>query len=136
MTGMKTRSSSAWAALLATLIAVGPTARAMGIRETKKQLARAADGATLYEVRADGPEGGGSLTYRVQGKAARDRVDFVLSSDFSHGGSHKPQLVSADDCRQRVAALGAELAKRKIAGVALHPNACASPDREGAVVKA
>jgi hypothetical protein len=130
-----TNSSPAWAALLATLLAIMPVARAMSIRETKTRLARAADGATLYEVRADGPEGGGSLTYRVQGKAARDRIDFVLSSNFGHGGSQKPQIVSAEDCRQRLAALGAELAKRKIAGIALHPEACRAADREGAVVK-
>lgn len=123
------------ASLLATLLAIMPVARAMSIRETKKQLARAASGATLYEVRADGPEGGGSLTYRVQGKAARDRVDFVVSSDFGHGGSEKPQTVSAEDCRQRLAALAAELAKRKITGVALHPEACATADREGTVIK-
>ena len=122
-------------ALLCTMIASGSAARAMSIRETKSKLARSPDGATLYEIRADGPEGGGSLTYRVQGKAARDRVDFVLSSNFGHGGSGKPQIVSTETCRQRVAALGAELAKRKIAGVALHPEACQSADREGAVVK-
>jgi hypothetical protein len=132
---MKPSSSTAWFVLLVTLLAVGPIARAMGIRQTKKQLARSPDGATLYEVRADGPEGGGSLTYRVQGKTARDQVDFVLSSDFSPGGARRPQLVSPSQCRQRVAALGAELAKRKIAGVALHPEACGSADREGAVVK-
>jgi hypothetical protein len=119
------------APLLVTLIALAPIAGAMSVRTTKKQLARAADGATLYEVRADGPEGGGSLTYRVQGKAARDHVDFVVSSDFGHGGSEKPQIVSAEECRQHLAALGAELAKRKIAGVALHPEACASAEREG-----
>jgi len=130
-----TKSSPVWAAVLATLLAMMPVARAMSIRETKKQLARAADGTTLYEVRADGPEGGGSLAYRVQGKAARDRVDFVVSSDFGHGGSEKPQIVSAEDCRQHLAALGAELAKRKIAGIALHPEACRTADREGAVVK-
>jgi hypothetical protein len=122
-------------ALLCTMIASGPVARAMSIRETKSKLARSPDGVTLYEIRAQGPEGGGALTYRVQGKAARDRVDFVLSSDFGHGGSEKPQIVSTETCRERVAALGAELTKRKIAGVALHPEACQSADREGAVVK-
>ena len=106
----------------------------MGIRETKTRLARSAD-ATLYEIRAQGPEGGGSLTYRVQGKAARDRVDFVLSSDFGHGGGEKPQIVSKEACRERLSALSAELTKRKIAGVALHPEACQAADREGAVIK-
>ena len=93
----------------------------MGIRENRTKLARSADRATLYEVRADGPEGGGALTYRVQGKGARDRVDFVVSSDFSPGGASQPQTVSPDTCRQRLTALGAELARRKIAGVTIHP---------------
>jgi hypothetical protein len=40
----------------------------MNIRSSQKQIARAADGTALVEVREDGPEGGGALTYRVQGK--------------------------------------------------------------------
>src|SRR5689334_19840468 len=119
---------------LATLIASAPIAGPTSIRTAKTQSARLAGAATLYEVRGDGREGGGSLTYRVEGKAARDHVDFVGSSDFGHGGSEKPQIVSAEECRQRLAALGAELAKRKIAGVAVHPEACASADREGTVI--
>ena len=75
-------------------------------------------------MRAIGPEGGGALTYRVQGKAARDRVDFVVSSDFSPGGDSQPQTVSPNTCRQRLTALGAELARRKIAGVTVHPEGC------------
>ena len=107
---------------------------AMGIRESKTELVRSTDGAALYEVRGDGPEGGGSLAYRVQGRAPRDRVDFLVSSDFSPGGSSRPQTVSAEICRQRIAALGAELAKRKIARVTLHPDACSTRDRAGLVV--
>ena len=133
MARMKNRArSSAWVAVLAALIAGGP-AFAMSIRESRKQLARSAAGATLYEVRAIGPEGGGALTYRVQGKAARDRVDFVVSSDFSPGGDSQPQTVSPDTCRQRLTALGAELARRKIAGVTIHPEGCGAKDRTGLV---
>ena len=40
-----------------------------------------------------GPEGGGSLTYRIEGKRARKAVEFLVSSDFSPGGSTRPQLV-------------------------------------------
>ena len=67
----------------------GP-AFAMGIRESRKQLARSAE-ARRFTRCAGWAGGGGALTYRVQGKAARDRVDFILSSDFSPGGDSQPQ---------------------------------------------
>ena len=121
---------------LAALLACASSARAMNIRSSQKQIARAADGTALVEVREDGPEGGGALTYRVQGKTPGDVVDFVVSSDFSPGDGSTPQTVSAETCRQRLAALDAELTKRKIPGVALHPEGCTSARRAGlAVVK-
>ena len=121
---------------LAALLACASSARALSIRSTKAQIARAADGSKLIEVREDGPEGGGALTYRVQGKTPGDVVDFVVSSDFSPGDGSTPQTVSAETCRQRLAALDAELTKRKIPGVALHPEGCTSARRAGlAVVK-
>jgi len=119
---------------LAALLACASSARALSIRSTKAQIARAADGSKLIEVREDGPEGGGALTYRVQGKKPGDVVDFVVSSDFSPGDGSTPQTVSPETCRQRLAALGTELAKRKIPGVTLHPEGCASARRAGLVV--
>jgi hypothetical protein len=109
-------------------------ALAMHIRNNRRELARSPDGAVLYELRADGPEGGGSLTYRVEGKSRRDGVDFVVSSDFSPGNGSTPQTVSAKICEERLAALGAKLTKRKIPGVTLHPEGCRSKDRSGIVV--
>jgi hypothetical protein len=123
--------SSAWVAMLTGLIASG-SALAMGIRENRKELDRSAAG-TLYEVRADGPEGGGALTYRVQGKATRDRIDFVVSSDFSPGDGSQPQTVSPDMCRQRLDALRAELGRRRLAHVTVHPDGCGAKDRNGLV---
>jgi hypothetical protein len=121
--------------LAAALIAGAPhAALAMGIREGKRQLARAPGGAALYEVRGVGPEGGGSLTYRVQGKSRADVVDFLVSSDYGPGDGSMPQIVSPQVCRERLAALGAELTKRKIPGVTLHPEACGSENRAGLVV--
>jgi hypothetical protein len=111
-------------------------ALAMSIETNRTKLARSPDGATLYEIRAHGPEGGGSLAYRVQGKAKKDTLDFLVSSDFSPGGTEQPQTVSADECRQRVTALGTEIAKRKIPGVTVHPDACASENRNGVVTVA
>ena len=121
--------------LLAVLVACGVHAAfAMGIRESKTQIARAPDGSTLYEVQGHGPEGGGSLAYRVQGKTAADRVDFLLSSDFSPGNGSRPQTVSRAVCEQRLGALAAELTKRKFTGVTVHPETCRAKDRSGLVV--
>jgi hypothetical protein len=64
--------------------------------------------------------------------AAR-RIDFLVSSDFSPGGDDQPQTVSPEECRQRVTALGGQIAKRKRSGVAVHPEACASANRSGVV---
>jgi len=121
---------------VATLIACGaPAVFAMGIRESKQQLARSANGAAaLYEIRGHGPEGGGALTYRVQGKTARGAVDFVVSSDYGPGDGSRPETVSPEVCRQRVESLAAEIAMRKILGVTVHPEACASKSRDGVVV--
>ena len=114
----------------------GGTASAMGIRKDSRLLAQSGAGARLYEVREHGPEGGGALTYRIERPGRAGVVEFLVSSDFSPGGSSRPQLVSAQECEQRLAALNAELARRKIPGVALHPEQCRAEDRDGVVVVA
>jgi hypothetical protein len=43
------------------------------------------------------------------------------------------QIVSAEECRQRVTGLGTEIATRKIPGVTVHSDACASANRNGVV---
>lgn len=109
----------------------------MGVRQERRLLARSADGnSALYEVRGRGPEGGGSLTYRIEGKRPRKSVEFLVSSDFSPGGSSRPQQVPAATCEERLDALGAELAKRGIRGVAVSPARCRSPERDGLVTVA
>jgi hypothetical protein len=121
--------------LTAALIAGGVhPAFAMNVRESRKQLARAPDGSTLHEVRSAGPEGGGSLAYRLQGKAPGDRIDCVVSSDFNPGDGSRPQVVTPQLCAQRLDQLARELAKRKFSGVAVHAEACKAKDRSGAVV--
>jgi hypothetical protein len=128
-------SSRSWPLLVAALIVCGPAAvLGMNIRTSRTLLARSPAGATLYEVREAGPEGGGSLTYRVEGQAPGDAVDFVVSSNFSPGNGTRPQRVSPGACRERLAALGAEITKRKIPGVTIHPEACQTPGRAGLVV--
>jgi hypothetical protein len=120
-------------ALVALLLLAGDAAEAMGVRKDSTLLARSGDGAALYEVREHGPEGGGALTYRIEGKGRSAAVEFLVSSDFSPGDGSRPQRVSAQACEQRIAALSAELARRKIAGVTLHPEHCRARDRNGLV---
>jgi hypothetical protein len=111
----------------------GGSATAMHVRTDRRLLARAADGAALYEVRERGPEGGGALSYRLEGKRSGDAAVFLVSSNFSPGDGSRPQRVSARDCEQRIAALGSELARRKIPGVTVRPERCRQASRDGLV---
>ncbi|HSY41920.1 MAG TPA: hypothetical protein VLA79_20425 [Polyangia bacterium] len=134
---MQTRTTATARSLSVLLIACGTSAAfAMGIQVNRTPLARSADGATLYEVRGQGPEGGGSLSYRVEGPRPGDSADFLVSSDLSPGDGSRPQSVSAEACRQRLAALAGKLVKQKIVGVTLHPEGCQANRRVGLVVVA
>lgn len=116
--------------VLATVLAAAPNATAMGIRYDRTRLARSPDGAsTLYEVRGWGPEGGGSLAYRLESKGRGKTVDFLVSSTFSPGGPTKPETVAPAACEQRLAALADEAAKRGILGVTIHPERCRASER-------
>ena len=123
---------SAGVTVLAAALVAGRGAGAMGIRYDRTRLARSADGASaLYEVRGWGPEGGGSLAYRVEGKArGKGGVEFLVSSNFSPGGASKPQIVATATCAQRLAALAEEVTRRAIRGVAIHPERCRDSERE------
>ena len=122
---------------VAALLVAQAASDAMGVRQERRLLARSSDGGSaLYEVRGWGPEGGGSLTYRIEGKRARKAVEFLVSSDFGAGGSTRPQQVSIATCEERLDALSAELAKRAIRGVAVSPARCRNPDRDGLVTVA
>jgi hypothetical protein len=124
-------------AVSAGLLGAPRISEAMGVRQERRLLARSADGnSALYEVRGWGPEGGGSLTYRIEGKRSKKGLEFLVSSDFSPGGSTRPQLVPVATCEERLDALSAELAKRGIRGVAVSPARCRSPDRDGLVTVA
>jgi hypothetical protein len=121
----------AGAIALGAALAADLSASAMQVRYDRIELARSADGAsTLYEVRGRGPEGGGSLAYRVEGKDRAKRVDFLVSSTFSPGNGSKPQVVPTADCEKRLAALAAESTRRDILGVTAHPDRCRADNRE------
>jgi hypothetical protein len=116
------------------LLAAGTGARAMGIRNESKLLARSADGASaLYELRGWGPEGGGSLAYRVTGPVRARPVEFLVSSTFSPGDGRQPQVVPIATCEQRLSALDQELARRGVHGVTVHPERCRARARAGVV---
>jgi len=129
------RSTSVCAlAALAAVVAAPGASQAMGIVQERRLLAHSADGrSALYEVRGRGPEGGGSLAYRVEGKVRRKSVEFLVSSNFSPGGSSQPQLVPVSLCEQRLDALSTELATRGFRGIAVSPERCRTPDRDGLV---
>ena len=131
------RSISVTISLAAVLLAASRGAVATGIRQERRLLARSTDGASaLLELRAWGPEGGGSLTFRVEGKVRRKGIDYLVSSDFSPGNGTQPQQVPAATCEQRLAALTSELSKRGIHGVAVNPERCRTEDRDGLVTVA
>ena len=116
--------------VLAALLAAAQSASAMGIRYDRTRLVRSPDGASaLYEVRGWGPEGGGSLTYRLESKGPGKPADFLVSSTFSPGGPSKPETVAPAACEQRLAALAEETAKRGILGVKIHPERCRAAER-------
>lgn len=118
-------------------MAVASSALAMGIRESKTLLVKSSDGAhALYELRGEGPEGGGSLGYRLQGPKPDDWADYLVSSTFSPGDGSQPQTISADECAHRVDGLTAALARRGFRGVATHPERCKKPSRDGIVTLA
>jgi hypothetical protein len=110
---------------------------ALSVETSSTIIARSADGAsTLAEVRARGPEGGGSLAYRISGKAKGDRLELVVSSDFGDGGGGRPQRVSSGVCAERLARLAGELDKRGFPGVATHPERCSAKSRSNLVTVA
>ena len=136
MVGVPSASIAVLAGVAALLVAQGAS-DAMGVRYERRLLGRSADrSSALYEVRGWGPEGGGSLTYRIEGKRTRKVVEFLVSSDFSPGGSARPQQVPISTCEERLDALSVELAKRGIRGVAVSPARCRNPDRDGLVTVA
>jgi hypothetical protein len=112
------------------------TLLAMSVTTESTIIARSADGnSTLAEVRAHGPEGGGSLAYRLR-SAGQPQLEMEVSSDFGDGGSHKPQRISAGTCRERLLDLGRALAQRGFVGVATHPERCSASSRTGLVTVA
>jgi hypothetical protein len=117
-------------ALLVLLLLPG-IAPAMSVRESSTSLGHSRDGKwELFEDDARGPEGGGSIAYRLAGSEPRT---FEVSSDFSPGNGSRPQRVSEKDCRAHLTDLAALLTRYGFDGVRVHPEVCGTNSRGGAV---
>ena len=104
----------------------------MFIRTQALVISRSTDGkSTLQQEHQQGPEGGGSLTYRLTGPAGA--ASFVVSSDFSPGGGSRPQRVSAAECTRRLAELSRQLNVRGFSGITIHAERCQNKLRQALV---
>jgi hypothetical protein len=115
--------------ILSALLALpSASALAMGVRARTELLAfnDAGTCAVLREV-AHGPEGGGSVTFKIMGP--RTRIQETLGSDFSDGGPRRPQRVGAGACRAALGRISAALAANGFSGVSTVTEVCQSRTR-------
>ena len=109
----------------------------MHITSTVTLVAFSTDGASALVQRSEhGPEGGGSLGFAVVSAEAPYATSFGLSSDFSPGGSSRPQRVDAKACGERAKALKQLLADKHFEKIEVNLNACSEPHRFGIVTAA
>ena len=107
-----------------TIAVVALIAVAMHITNSVSLLTWSADGlSALVAYDAQGPEGGGSVGYGVV-TCAGVQARVTLSSNFSPGGSSRPQRVTEQACRDGLAKLGAALETSGFKGVTLTPDDC------------
>jgi hypothetical protein len=116
--------------LLVLLLCAG-SASADEIRRDASLLGFSDDGQrALIRQSADGPEGGGELSYVVVTTGGKHFARFVLSSDFSPGVG-TPQRVSVAACKRAARKLATQL--KGIPGARVQPAQCAK-DRSSVVV--
>lgn len=112
----------------AVLLLLAP-AVVLAMHSTTRQslLAFSDDGlAALVETTQHGPEGGGSTSLAIIAARAPFRLEFSMSSDFSPGGSSRPQRVSTADCQRAAGDLAAALRKLQFSGVEVNPAVCSA----------
>ena len=111
-------------AIVLLFAATGPV-RALSIRSNVHVIAWSKDGSgALLGVSAQGPEGGGSVNFRVF--SAKENVDlaFELSDDMSPGDGSTPQRVWAIQCLSRLGDIKAAAARLHIEGVEYFRSGC------------
>lgn len=108
---------------------------AMFVRSYALPLAWSSDGQSiLIEERQSGPEGGGSLAYRLISLHQSIDKTWQVSSDFSDGGSNTHQEVTVAQCQKTVAELQKALLKAEFHDTHVHLDACRSDYRKDLVM--
>jgi hypothetical protein len=125
-------------AVLCLFVAValfGAQALAMHIRRSVALVGFSKDGASaLLDESQDGPEGGGSLSYVVVGAEGPQEEAFLVTSNFSHGGSERPESVPEGTCRAQAKRFSKLLSEKGFEGATGNAEACAK--QRGSVVVA
>ena len=118
-------------AVLLCLVLASP-AHALSMRVFHTPLAASRNGqAALFLVSTIGPEGGGSIEFLLVTLKQQSR--YMVSSNFSPGGSSHPQNIEESKCRIAVSRLQAALRQAGIVDVASHPDKCHGHAREQAI---
>jgi len=116
------------AAALLCLTLANP-AQALSMRVFHTPLVASRNGqAALFLVSTIGPEGGGSIEFLLV--TAKQQNRFVVSSNFSPGGSSRPQIIEEPKCRIAVSRLQLALHQVGIVDFAAHPSKCHGHTRE------
>jgi hypothetical protein len=120
---------SAVLACLAVVLVPANAAHAMSARVFNTPLVASRNGqAAVFLVSTIGPEGGGSIEFLLA--TPNQQTRFMVSSNFSPGGSARPQTIPESKCRIAVARLGAAMRQAGIVDFASHPDGCRSRARE------
>jgi hypothetical protein len=118
-------------AALLCLVLTSP-AQALSMRVVHTPLVASRNGqAALFLVSTLGPEGGGSIEFLLVTPKQQSR--FMVSSNFSPGGSSRPQAIGEAKCRIAVSRLQGALRQAGILDFAAHPDRCHGHAREQAV---
>ena len=110
-------------------LALATPAQALSLRALHTPLVAGRNGqAALFLVSTIGPEGGGSIEFLLVTPKQQSR--FVVSSNFSPGGSSHPQTIEESKCRIAVSRLQGALRQAGIVDFASHPDKCHGHARE------
>jgi hypothetical protein len=98
---------------------------ALHIRQYDRIVAWSDDSASaLISVDRSGPEGGGSIGFRLISPKRNIDTEFILSSNFSPGNGSSPQTIPAASCKSSVKALSKLLTKCAFKGIKVNPGSC------------
>jgi hypothetical protein len=117
------------AAAVLLCLALANPAQALSSRVFHTPLVASRNGqAALFLVSTLGPEGGGSIEFLLVTSQQQHR--FMVSSNFSPGGSSRPQTIGESKCRIAVSRLQGALRQAGIVDFVSHPDKCKGHARE------